>query len=202
MGWTVYILRCGDGTLYTGCTNDLPRRLAAHRSGRGAKYTRSRLPVEPVYREEAADKSAALRREAAMAFFVAYCAGLAALTLFPANFWTFSGQSKFFLFLPWNVVMSNLAYLPPMLEPFHEIRRVLQGGSYWGIFLLAGNIIMFMPIGFFPALLWKNWRWWKSLLAGFCTSCTIEFVQLFVGRSTDIDDVILNTTGGDASWRN
>ena len=49
MGWTVYILRCGDGTLYTGCTNDLPRRLAAHRSGRGAKYTRSRLPVEPVY---------------------------------------------------------------------------------------------------------------------------------------------------------
>ena len=51
MGWTVYILRCGDGTLYTGCTNDLPRRLAAHRSGRGAKYTRSRLPVESVYRE-------------------------------------------------------------------------------------------------------------------------------------------------------
>ena len=40
MGWTVYILRCGDGTLYTGCTNDLPRRLEAHRSGRGAKYTR------------------------------------------------------------------------------------------------------------------------------------------------------------------
>ncbi len=66
MGWTVYILRCGDGTLYTGCTNDLPRRLAAHQSGRGAKYTRSRLPVEPVYREEAADKSAALRREAAI----------------------------------------------------------------------------------------------------------------------------------------
>ncbi|MCI9577893.1 MAG: GIY-YIG nuclease family protein [Oscillibacter sp.] len=66
MGWTVYILRCGDGTLYTGCTNDLPRRLEAHRSGRGAKYTRSRLPVELVYREETADKSAALRREAAI----------------------------------------------------------------------------------------------------------------------------------------
>ncbi|MEY8388615.1 GIY-YIG nuclease family protein [Oscillospiraceae bacterium 38-13] len=66
MGWTVYILRCGDGTLYTGCTNDLPRRLEAHRSGRGAKYTRSRLPVELVYRENTADKSAALRREAAI----------------------------------------------------------------------------------------------------------------------------------------
>ena len=59
----VYILRCGDGTLYTGCTNDLPRRLQAHQSGRGAKYTRSRLPVELVYQEACADKSAALRRE-------------------------------------------------------------------------------------------------------------------------------------------
>lgn len=51
MGYLVYILRCGDGTLYTGCTNDLPRRLQAHQSGRGAKYTRSRLPVELVYQE-------------------------------------------------------------------------------------------------------------------------------------------------------
>ena len=66
MGYLVYILRCGDGTLYTGCTNDLPRRLQAHQSGRGAKYTRSRLPVELVYQEPAADRSAALRREAAI----------------------------------------------------------------------------------------------------------------------------------------
>lgn len=66
MGWMVYILRCGDGTLYTGCTNDLSRRLKAHQSGKGAKYTRSRPPVTLVYQEEAADKSAALRREIAL----------------------------------------------------------------------------------------------------------------------------------------
>ena len=66
MGYVVYILRCGDGTLYTGCTNDLPRRLQAHQMGRGAKYTRSRLPVELVYWEEAAGRSGALRREAAI----------------------------------------------------------------------------------------------------------------------------------------
>ena len=65
MYW-VYLLRCGDGSVYTGCTNDLARRLRAHQSGRGAKYTRSRLPVELVYREPAADRSAALRREAAI----------------------------------------------------------------------------------------------------------------------------------------
>ena len=66
MAWTVYMLRCGDGTLYTGATCDLPRRLKAHQSGRGAKYTRSRLPVALAYQEEAEDKSAALRREAAI----------------------------------------------------------------------------------------------------------------------------------------
>lgn len=66
MTYWVYILRCADGTLYTGCTNDLSRRLAAHNAGKGAKYTRSRRPVELVYREEVPDKSAALRREAAI----------------------------------------------------------------------------------------------------------------------------------------
>lgn len=66
MPWVVYMLRCGDGSLYTGCTNDLPRRLEAHQSGRGAKYTRGRPPVALAYREEVPDRSAALRREAAI----------------------------------------------------------------------------------------------------------------------------------------
>ena len=62
----VYLLRCGDGTLYTGCTNDLRRRLAVHNAGKGAKYTRSRLPVSLVYWESLPDKSSALRRESAI----------------------------------------------------------------------------------------------------------------------------------------
>ena len=66
MGWWVYILRCGDGTLYTGSTSDVDRRAAAHAGGRGAKYTRGRGPVAVVYREACPDKSAALRREAAV----------------------------------------------------------------------------------------------------------------------------------------
>lgn len=61
--WTVYILRCGDGSLYTGITDDLPRRLQAHRSGKGAKYTRGRGPLELVYQEACADRSAASKRE-------------------------------------------------------------------------------------------------------------------------------------------
>ena len=63
MSWFVYILRCGDGSLYTGITDDVQRRLAAHRAGKGAKYTRGRGPLELVYTQEQPDKSAALRRE-------------------------------------------------------------------------------------------------------------------------------------------
>ena len=62
----VYMLRCRDNTLYTGYTTDPIRRLEVHQSGKGAKYTRSRLPVELVYQEELVDKSAALQREAAI----------------------------------------------------------------------------------------------------------------------------------------
>lgn len=62
----VYMLRCKDGSLYTGWTNDLERRLAMHNSGRGAKYTRGRGPLELVYSEELPDKEAALRRECAI----------------------------------------------------------------------------------------------------------------------------------------
>jgi len=58
-----YILSCADGTLYTGWTNDLDRRLATHNAGRGGKYTRARLPVTLVYHEEFATKEEAMARE-------------------------------------------------------------------------------------------------------------------------------------------
>lgn len=61
--WYLYILRCGDGTLYTGITTDIPRRLEAHKEGRGAKYTRGRGPLELVYRELCGTHSQALKRE-------------------------------------------------------------------------------------------------------------------------------------------
>ncbi|MBR0410459.1 MAG: GIY-YIG nuclease family protein [Eubacterium sp.] len=59
----VYILRCRDNTLYCGWTNDLSSRIHSHNSGKGAKYTRSRLPVELVYYEEYSDKHEAMSRE-------------------------------------------------------------------------------------------------------------------------------------------
>ena len=157
------------------------------------------------------------RRETALALFVVFCTGLAALTLFPANFWAYvfdwlfrrdywnwgwgvSGWRLADFYPSWEETASQFAHLPNMLKPFEEISRALNRRSYWLLFMLLGNIIMFMPLGFFPALLWRRWRWWKSLLAGFCTSASIEFIQFFIGRSTDIDDVILNTTGALAGF--
>ena len=64
--WYLYILRCGDGTLYTGITTDVEKRLEVHRSGKGAKYTRGRAPLELVYRDECGSHSDALKRESAV----------------------------------------------------------------------------------------------------------------------------------------
>ncbi len=61
--WLVYILECGDGTLYTGITTDLQRRLRAHARGKASKYVRARLPIRVVYQEKHETRSCALRRE-------------------------------------------------------------------------------------------------------------------------------------------
>ena len=65
-GWLVYLLRCRDGSLYTGITNDLPKRLKAHAAGKASRYTRSRLPVSLAYTEPQPTRSRALTREAAI----------------------------------------------------------------------------------------------------------------------------------------
>lgn len=64
--WYLYILRCRDDTLYTGITTDVEKRFEAHQSGKGAKYTRGRGPLQLVYRETCGDHSAALKRELEM----------------------------------------------------------------------------------------------------------------------------------------
>jgi predicted GIY-YIG superfamily endonuclease len=66
MPWLVYILSCRDGSLYTGITNDLPKRLKTHAAGKASRYTRSRLPVRLAYQEPQPTKSRALKREAAI----------------------------------------------------------------------------------------------------------------------------------------
>lgn len=151
------------------------------------------------------DLDSTVLRECAFLLFIMFCAGLAALTLFPANFWdailnwltnpiTRAYGLDLASFYPsWSEIMSETDYRN-LFTPFQEIIRGLYGGP-WVFFMLLGNIGIFLPIGFFTALLWRKGRWWKSTLIGFLTSFMIEFVQFFIGRSTDVDDIILNTTG-------
>ena len=149
-------------------------------------------------------------REIALLLFVMFCAGLISLTLFPANLWSWvnawllnrdywtmvwSHRTLESFYPTWEETMAGLPHLPDMLQPFQEIRRALEHMSPWLMFMLLGNIAMFVPLGFFPALLWRGWKWWKTVLLGCGCSCAIEFIQFFIERSTDIDDVILNTTG-------
>ena len=144
-------------------------------------------------------------REVALLVFLMFSAGLAALTLFPADFWGYIMDwltnplvrlEGFDLhgFYPGLAAAFEETDYRNLFTPFQEILRGLRGGP-WVFFMLLGNIGMFLPIGFFPALLWHRPRWWKTVLMGFAASFTIEFVQFFIGRSTDVDDLILNTTG-------
>jgi len=66
MDWTLYILECADGSLYTGITNNLEKRVAAHENGMGAKYTKGRGPFSVVYIEELENRSTATKRELAV----------------------------------------------------------------------------------------------------------------------------------------
>lgn len=64
--WVVYILSCSDNTLYTGITNNIEKRLEAHRNGTGAKYTRGRTPLELIYTEKCDNRAQASKREYAI----------------------------------------------------------------------------------------------------------------------------------------
>lgn len=133
-------------------------------------------------------------REVGLFVFVLFCAGLAALTVFPSGFWTvahwqaaFRGEAVFFPATPLSQSVQYIGWTPTL---FRGDRL-----GEWGFYMVLANALIFVPLGFFANLLWRRPRWWRGLTVGFCASLTIEFLQLFVNRSTDVDDLILNTTG-------
>ena len=133
-------------------------------------------------------------REVGRFLFVLFCCGLAALTVFPANFWTLwhwqealQGLRPFFPITPLSQSLQYVGWTPTLF----------RGDTLgeWGFYMAAANALIFVPIGFCSNLLWRKPRWWKGLAVGLCVSFAIEFLQLFVNRSTDVDDLILNTLG-------
>ncbi|MCI9263861.1 MAG: VanZ family protein [Oscillospiraceae bacterium] len=121
--------------------------------------------------------------------FTCYMTGLIALTAFPSNFWTHlwytmrqrqpSGiEFRWFTFQYWLIP------------------------DFWQNFGLEnlGNLLLYLPFGFLLPLVWARGRGWRTPAAGFALSLCVETLQLFIDRSFDINDLILNTVGGAAGW--
>lgn len=147
------------------------------------------------YRREKRGLSPGSAREGALLLFFILTTGLLALTLTPVDFWS---DVLIFHRLPEAPRFSlERVNLTPMRETWKQYRYYARRGI-WSFLLInfLGNIVMFMPNGFFTALLVDRPRWWKSALATLGLSLFIEVFQLFVSRGTDVDDLILNTLGG------
>lgn len=135
------------------------------------------------------------RRECAMALFWMFCGGMAILTLAPR--WVVWSLVDILHGYGWNVGQ----------YPFFELGMVnwkLFQTFHFSPYFLAGNLVMFVPFGFFAALLWRGCTWGRSLLSGLFLSGLIESFQLCVGRAFDIDDILLNVLGvlwGYGLWR-
>lgn len=138
------------------------------------------------------------KREIMLAIFTLYSVGIASQTIIPKWVMGVDGDTgKFFL----DVYMSN-GWVSTNAIPFKTISGYLQVNEYmdgWDSIAIAnllGNIFLFSPIGFFVPLLWRRMNSFiPILLIGFGVTCFIEGTQYFIGRSTDIDDIILNTIG-------
>ena len=127
-------------------------------------------------------------RETALALLWMFAGGMAVLTLLPAG---------------WRDFPVNLYYGVPLgpfftpgrvnLDLFKTIRRS-------SLFINLGNILMFVPFGFLPALVWRGMNWGRALVLGFCVTAFIECWQTQIGRAFDVDDLLLNTLGALLGW--
>jgi len=125
-------------------------------------------------------------REIVLALFWMYCGAVAIIALTPR--WVIYAFEDLLFGLPWN----------PQGRPFFSPGSVsltfFKTFSY-SSYVLAGNILLFLPFGLLSALLWREFHWWKALLLGFDITLFIELWQLFIGRTFDVDDLMLNAFG-------
>lgn len=151
------------------------------------------LPIRQKRRTRKA-LCAGTHREKALLLLFIYLSGLFSLTLVPAGFWD-------------SVLNGNIPVLPPAFRGDINLTPLMQSiallryyirHEMWDVILInfPGNILIFIPLGFFIGLLATRAVWWKAALWSFGVSLFIESFQLVVSRGTDIDDLILNTLGG------
>lgn len=147
------------------------------------------------------DNTLNLKKDIATGLFIAYCFGLASQTIIPHfNFGISSSTGKPFLdvFITNDNSSINLIPFKTIFEQIVGRNEVVSQIDIADVSILnlLSNIFLFSPIGFFVPLINKRYISLKKIiLIGVSTSCVVEVIQLFIGRSCDIDDVILNTCG-------
>jgi predicted GIY-YIG superfamily endonuclease/3-methyladenine DNA glycosylase AlkD len=165
----VYILECGDGSLYTGWTNDIKKRLRSHQAGKGGKYTRSRLPVKLVYFEHAESRGDALRREAEIKRLErpGKLALIAGMTYDEEKTMTANAENKRFTKADYKAVLGQFASLAD--EKYRKFNEALIPGTStaYGVRVphiraIAKDIIRTDPLGFLSV----------------CKDATFEEIQL------------------------
>lgn len=133
--------------------------------------------------------SSPMTREITLAVFWMFCGGMAVLTVFPR--WVIWSIQDVLHGYRWNAVGYPFFELGNVnLVPFNTFALDIHS-----LYIFAGNIIMFVPFGFFAALLWRGWTWKRALPVGFAITLFVECCQLLIGRTFDIDDLMLNTLG-------
>lgn len=138
-------------------------------------------------------------REALLLVFVLFCLGLASQTVMPQMIQDMDGRTIVLTVFTNNPHFPSVGGFSSWRYNFVPFRTI---GSYFGrgagLFLvnIVGNVIMFAPLGFFVPLLWRKLHgFWRMTALGAAISCAIELAQVFILRSVDVDDVMLNTLG-------
>ena len=144
-------------------------------------------------------KHVKILHEIVLASFILYIVGLASQTIIPQwDIGIISDTGKFYfnVNITNDIAQVNLIPFKTLYQYLFQTNANVDSWSVVSLLNITGNILLFSPIGFFVPLFWGNWRSFrKILLLGLAVTCFIEVIQLFIGRSTDIDDVILNTIG-------
>lgn len=137
--------------------------------------------------------------EILLTIFILYIIGLASQTIIPYwNMGIYSDTGKFYFNIRLTNSISEINLIPfkTLYEYLFVNNTSVSGWSSVSILNIFANTLLFLPLGLLTPLIWEKYdSFYKILTLGLISTCLIEFIQIFIGRSTDIDDVILNTIG-------
>ncbi|WP_217642423.1 VanZ family protein [Bacillus sp. OK048] len=140
-----------------------------------------------------------IMNEILMLIFVLYLVGLVSQTIIPNwNMGIVSDTGEFFFNVHFSNEISKVNLIPfhTLYQYIFETNTNVDDWNSVSLLNISANLLLFSPIGFFIPLIWKKWYSFKRVFfLGLTVTCFIEIIQMFIGRSTDIDDVILNTFG-------